>query len=100
MPDQATTDLSASPLVARRWETSTRYYESRIYVDIFGDLVLEKIWGSLSSRRGGHHVVAVGGDDCLRSLRIIERERAQRGYRDCSVSREIGSETSAPHPQL
>lgn len=77
--------MLATAFVTRRWETSTRYYEARIVSDLFGNLVLEKIWGSLHSHLGGHQVVAVGAEDCQRVLLVIEKERSHRGYKDVSV---------------
>jgi hypothetical protein len=57
--------------------------------DLFGDMVLQKIWGSLHSRRGGHQVVALGVDACQKGIDLIERERARRGYREVSVSKAV-----------
>jgi len=45
--------------------------------------------GRMRSRRGGHQVVALGVDACLKGIDLIERERARRGYREVSVSKAV-----------
>jgi len=80
-------DMLNAETLTRRWETATRFYEAKIMSDLLGDMVLEKIWGSLHSRRGGCRVVALGADACQKGIRLIERERARRGYREVTVSR-------------
>lgn len=66
--------------VIRRWETASRYYETRIDVDLYDNQVLRKIWGGRSTKRGGQRVVAIGGESCRKALLAIEIERARNGY--------------------
>ena len=56
--------------------------------DLLGDMVLEKIWGALHSRRGGCQVVALGVDACQKGIDVKVRERACRGYREVPVTRQ------------
>lgn len=30
-----------------RWETTSRYYVVRLYQDLFGDWIVESVWGGL-----------------------------------------------------
>ena len=85
--------------VTRRWETATRFYEAKIVADLFGDMVLEKVWGSLHSRRGGNQVVALGADACEKGIHLIERERAQRGYWEVQLPGVPGFSKRKPHLQ-
>jgi len=77
--------MHATTSVLRRWETATRFYEARVASDLFGNIVLEKIWGSRHNHRGGHQVVAVGAADCQKGLIQIEKERTRRGYQEICV---------------
>ena len=65
---------------SRRWETDTRYYETLVLPDLFGQWVLLKQWGGKGSRLGGTRVVAVGLEAIAQTLDLIEKQRARAGY--------------------
>lgn len=70
----------------RRWETEQRYFEIRIYEDLFGQRVLEAINGGLRSKLGMTRVVAVG-DQIEAAVREIERRRSGHGYAELCLMR-------------
>lgn len=71
--------------VCRRWETSQRYYEARIYCDLFGEKVLETVNGGLNTRLGMTRVVAAG-DEIPAALAQIDRRRLGHGYTEVSAA--------------
>lgn len=70
----------------RRWETEQRYFEIRIYEDLFGQRVLEAINGGLRSKLGMTRVVAVG-DQIEAAVREIEKRRSGHGYAELCLMR-------------
>lgn len=69
----------------RRWETATRYYECRVYEDLFGLPVLAAINGGKGSRLGMVRIVAAGRAQVRQALAEIEAARLRRGYRERPV---------------
>jgi hypothetical protein len=69
-----------NPTQRRRWETSTRYVETRVMTDLWGETVLIKAWGGKSNRLGNLRTVAVGAEQITQALAKIAQTRQQRGY--------------------
>lgn len=63
----------------RRWETSDRYFEVRVQIDLFGQRVLTAINGGLGNRLGSCRVLAVN-DEIEDAIRTIERRRLSHHY--------------------
>lgn len=66
----------------RRWETATRYYECRVYEDLFGQPILMAVNGAKGSRLGMTRIVAAGQEQIDRVLAKIESTRLKHGYRE------------------
>jgi hypothetical protein len=66
----------------RRWETETRYYECRIYEDLFGQSILVAANGGKGLRLGMVRVVAVGQEEIDQALCEIAATRLRHGYRE------------------
>ena len=64
----------------RRWETETRYYETIVNTDLWGECVLVTVWGGKSSRLGGCRTVAIGEENVIKRLTHIQDERRKHGY--------------------
>jgi hypothetical protein len=69
-----------NPPTRRRWETSTRYVETRVMTDLWGETVLIKAWGGKNRRLGNLRTVAVGPQQITQALAKIAKTRQQRGY--------------------
>lgn len=80
----------------RRWETATRYYECRVYEDLFGQSVLMAANGGKGSRLGMTRIVAAGQAQIATALAEIEATRLRHGYRE----RLIRSGALGPGPDL
>ena len=62
-----------------RWETSDRFYEAEIRMDLFGDEVLEITWGGKQHRIGQRRCIDASG--CWDAvLQRIHKERQRRHY--------------------
>ncbi len=66
----------------RRWETATRYYECRVYDDLFGQPVLMAVNGGKGSRLGMTRIVAAGQAQVDAVLGEIAAARSRRGYQE------------------
>ena len=64
----------------RRWETETRYYETIVTTDLWGECVLLTFWGGKLSRLGDWRTVAIGKENINKKLARIEGERRRHGY--------------------
>ena len=80
----------------RRWETATRYYECRIYEDLFGERILMTANGGKGVRLGMTRIAACGQAQISRLMAEIETTRLRHGYREC-LALDSGSR---PAPQL
>jgi hypothetical protein len=67
------------PPGVRRWETSKRYYEARIELDMFGTPILLAANGGKGTRLGMLRVIAAG-EQIEQALQVIERRREAHGY--------------------
>ena len=69
-----------------RWEKPTscgavRYYETKIQIDLFGQLILEVFWGRKGARLGGKKLIAYGNVAELKEkVMIIHKKRLGRKY--------------------
>ena len=81
-------------MAIRRWETKDRYYETRVYIDLFGMWVLEVVNGGVGNRLGQCRTVAVGADIAT-AVEAIAKKRLLRGYAEIRV---VGRAT--PRPEL
>jgi hypothetical protein len=66
-----------------RWERErdTRYYEVFVERDLFGDLVLTRVWGRKGSALGGMKRLPLASLGEARSaLAVVARRRAQHCY--------------------
>jgi len=73
--------------ILRRWESKRRYFEVRIFEDLFGQRILETRYGGLRSRLGMIRVVAVG-EGIPSALKEIEQRRSRHGYAElCLLAR-------------
>lgn len=65
--------------IRRRWESSTRYFEVRVEMDLFGCRMLTAINGGRGNRLGKCEVLAVntGIDEMIKD---IEKRRTKRKY--------------------
>ena len=80
----------------RRWETATRYYECRIYEDLFGEPILMTANGGKGLRLGMTRIVAAGRAQIHRLMAEIETTRLRHGYRECVLP----GGASRPAPEL
>lgn len=63
------------------WLSDTRYYKARVGIDLLGAPIVDLVWGSRHSQRGGGKTVAVATlQDALTLLDRIDRRRRRRGY--------------------
>lgn len=69
----------------RRWETKLRYYEARVYRDLFGTVILQTCNGGRGVRLGMSRVVAFGEEEVALALKHIERTRIKHGYAEVSM---------------
>ena len=70
---------------ARRWErrdaTCARYYEARLVQDLWGEWLVQTVWGGLGSRLGDEVTEAVAHRDAgVALLEEIASRRVGRGY--------------------
>lgn len=64
-----------------RWETTSRYYVVRLYQDLFGDWIVESVWGGLHNKLGNRQQqVLASYQDALALLLQINRQRHARHY--------------------
>lgn len=64
-----------------RWETETRYYETRVMHDLFGTTVLLRCWGSRGTANGSSMTTPFSSiDEALRAVRNIAHVRKRHGY--------------------
>jgi hypothetical protein len=62
-----------------------RYYQVHLVQDLWGECVLVKSWGSLSTRRGGQQSVLCGSLDIAEEkVAAIARRRRTRHYQPVS----------------
>ena len=63
-----------------RWQKGlSRYYKVYVYKDLFGDLILTKVWGGMNSRLGNFEHIKI--DDYQSALAIIEEINSVRQKR-------------------
>jgi hypothetical protein len=67
-----------------------------VMTDLWGELVLLKVWGGKDSRSGGQRTVAAGQEQVSLALAEIEKRRRQRGYIEIAV-RGAARGTTLPH---
>nr|BAL53142.1 hypothetical conserved protein [uncultured Gammaproteobacteria bacterium] len=64
-----------------------RWYLVWVGLDLFGDRVLIRAWGSLDSRRGGEkREIPASEAEIDKRLHAIARQRRRRGYVVCGGS--------------
>ena len=63
--------LLATGSIRARWETAQRWYEAELVLDLLGDWVLMRRWGSKASRQHGELSHLVSGEAAGRQF--IER---------------------------
>ena len=69
-----------------RWEKpafgdTVRYYETKIKIDLFGQLILEVFWGRKGTRLGGKKLIAYGNVAELKEkVMVIHKKRLGRKY--------------------
>ena len=69
-----------------RWEKPTfdgaiRYYETKIQIDLFGQLTLEAFWGRKGTRLGGKKLIAYGNvAELQEKVMVIHKKRLRRKY--------------------
>lgn len=70
------------PDTAARWERADgRYYLVHLHLDLFGSLVVTKVWGGIGTRRGRvRHLPVATRAEAARLLREVRHRRRQRGY--------------------
>lgn len=67
--------------VYQRWERPPlRYYEVRIYQDLFGALCFERVWGGIGTRLGGRSVDLIFPEAVPDALAAIRARRLAHGY--------------------
>lgn len=70
-------------LAPRHWihPSARRYYQARLFQNLFGQWEMEQAWGSLTSRHGRLVYVPVASlADGQRQMAAVIKRRAQRGY--------------------
>ena len=72
--------MKASRALHRRWETNTRYYETIVTTDLWGECVLLTCWGGKSNRLGAWRTAAIGEENINKKLIRIQDERLKHGY--------------------
>lgn len=81
-PENIDTD-NTDPLRPRQWihPHARRYYQARLFRNLFGQWELEQAWGNLTSRHGRLVYVPIASlAEGQRQLAAVARRRAQRGY--------------------
>lgn len=71
------------PLAPRHWvnPSTRRYYQVRLFQNLFGQWEMEQAWGSLISRHGRLCYVPIASlDHGQQQLAAVAKRRAQRGY--------------------
>lgn len=69
-----------------RWETSSRYYELRLFQDLFGTPIALRIWGLRDGT--GHHelrTILASDTECLLMYRAVAKRLASRSYQLCKT---------------
>lgn len=65
-----------------RWESKTRYYLTFIYQDLFGDWIVQRVWGGLFNRRGSFrsevHQSEASAYDRINELKTQRRASKQQ----------------------
>jgi predicted DNA-binding WGR domain protein len=70
-----------------RWinDTTARYYQAHLSLDLLGDWTLIAVWGGLGSKRGNMRVNHVPSyEDGLKRLQDLDKRRQRRGYQPVS----------------
>ncbi len=66
---------------AARWETPSRYYETHVQQDLWGEWQVVRVWGGKGSRRGGMKIERLTSrDEALTELHAIAVRRRAHGY--------------------
>jgi hypothetical protein len=65
--------------------TKARWYRVVVERDLFGDLVLIRLWGGLGARRLGKKVELVSFDTLAKRMAKISSRRKQHGYQLCPL---------------
>lgn len=81
--------MKASRALHRRWETNTRYYETIVTSDLWGECVLLTCWGGKYNRLGAWRTTAIGWKNVNKKLIYIENQRLKQGY--VEVRKEVGT---------
>ncbi len=69
-----------------RWETDSRYYVARIFQDMFGTWLVDRIWGGRHNHiSNSMSVVTASYEEAVTLLNAIHKRRVQRGYRKIAV---------------
>lgn len=64
-----------------RWESEKQFYELQLSVDLFGDWILLRNWGSkFSGRRGMKRDVTVDESAALKTMKRARARRRSQGY--------------------
>ena len=61
--------------------TERRYYKVMIYRDLLNDLMMQRVWGSLDTKRSGQMSVLISSEEqALSMLDVIKKKRKARNY--------------------
>lgn len=72
--------------LALRWETASRYYAIYIHADLWGGLVMTRVWGGKGSRIGGQQSAPVESEQIEQVLAEIARRRRQHRYQPADAA--------------
>lgn len=64
----------------QRWESQSRYYLIHVQEDLFGTTTLRRVWGDLSSARGGQKLECLHPGEVAKRLAFLAVQRGRRGY--------------------
>ncbi len=64
-----------------RWEKDSRYYEVHIHHDLWGEIIMTKVWGCIDSPLGNvRHTPMSSYDAVEKPLKVIIARRTQHEY--------------------
>lgn len=73
--------LENSPICKSQYfETAGKYYKISLQKDLFGNLLLQKDWGSKTNKRGGSKSFVITIDEVESWFNKIHKRRITRGY--------------------
>lgn len=67
-------------LACFRHDEKRRFYKLYVGVDLFGDMMLIRQWGSLDSRQGNRKQTIINPNELTMIVQSVVRDRERKGY--------------------